>query len=175
MARLCPDCPTVPVVSQRLADVVTKRLPVSRQAAVLIAAMAWLVERHVGLTLYEGINGRPYTDTEKDAIGAETGLVAGLPCPFVSEKGCTLGGLGAGYSIIKDSGRPPYAWLPVWITRAYALADYRILVRHRNIADAKVALLTRNSVFYTKEDAGKIMPAEADRIQTTGLGNIAWV
>jgi hypothetical protein len=149
----CPNCPTVPVVSLQLADKVLKAIPEQRRHRALLAAMEWLVTKHPGLNLYEGIHGRAYTKTERDAIAVETGAVCGLTCPLYTEKGgCLIGGLGCNYNHSNEMGKLPYGWLPTLLARAWALNDYRQAVILRAVADAKVTLLNRNEGFVSKDE-----------------------
>lgn len=141
----CESCPnSVPVVSQRVADYVVTHLPPALRHRAAVAALEWLTARHAGLELYVGINGRHYTATEKRAIAHEIAAVAGLPCPFKVGESCLLGGLGPLYRTFYEAHRPPYGWLPTQIARLLDGRTYRELVRRGAIADAKVALVTRN-------------------------------
>jgi len=140
----CP-CAYVPVVSVALAGRFLGNMAPERRLPALLAAMAWLTARHPGLSLYEGINGRPYTDAEKDAIAHETGVVLNLPCPFHTEAGgCLLGGLPTSYNRAEEAGKAPYGWLPTLVARTWAREEFRRLVQEGAVADAKVANLTRN-------------------------------
>lgn len=153
----CPNCPQVPVVSVILASRVLKRVPEVERIAAAQAAFQWLTERHAGISIYAGINGRRYTGEEKDAIALDTQAVAETPCPFLTGSGCMISGLGPHYNNIEETGKAPYGWLPALVSREWALNEYRILVKAGRIADAKIALLTRNEGFVSKDkETGKI-------------------
>lgn len=154
---MCPGCPTVPVVSKELGTKVLARKPQKTQERCLVRAMAWLMERHEGLAIYAGICGRPYTNDEKNAIATETGAVSGLPCPLLDGEGCVLGGLGPHYNSHEEFFRRPYAFLPAVIAKTYDPDGLYALMRRGVIADAKVALLTRNKAFVYKDDEGNVL------------------
>lgn len=150
----CAYCPNeVPVTSGRLAERVVSRLDPKRRERVKALALEWLVTKHEGLNLYSisadhvGIGDlppRPYEGWETDLIALETGIVAGLPCPFKEGDGCALGGLGPGYNRVSESLKAPYYWLPVAVMRQLDRETYRLLVARCEVADAKVAGLSRN-------------------------------
>ena len=120
---------------------VLNRLPRPQRHVALQAALAGVVARHEGLSLYAGINGRPYAGGEAAAIARDVPVVAGLPCPFATATGeCLIGGVPP-----SRSRRGPYGWLPTWVATLWAKDDYRELVRAGAVADAKVALLSRNA------------------------------
>lgn len=153
----CPNCPQVPVVSLSLANAVLKHIPEVERIPAVQAAFQWLTARHEGLSLYVGINGRYYTREEKDAIALETQAVAETPCPFFASSGCMIHGLGPHYNRIEETGKAAYSWLPTLMARGWALDEYRVLVKAKAIADAKIALLTRNEGFVSKDkETGKI-------------------
>ncbi len=148
----CPQCPRVPIVSQYITICLLRSMNQAQRQAVLISSMAWLLERHPGLVLYEGINGRPYTSDEQRAIALETGLVEELPCPFQGTDGlCTINGLGPHFNQAEEPGRPPFVFLPTAIVRMLAPNELRHLVQAQTIADAKLMLLTRNVNLPRKE------------------------
>jgi len=154
----CPGCPTVPVVSRKLGTKVLVRKPEKAKERCLVRAMAWLTERHEGIEVYAGICGRPYTNDEKNAIATETGAVSGLPCPLLEGDECVLGGLGPRYNPHEEALRgQPYAFLPAVIAKTYDADGLYALIRRGVIADAKVALLTRNKAFIYKDEHGKIL------------------
>jgi hypothetical protein len=154
----CPGCPTVPVVSRELGAKVLARKSQKTKEQCLVRAMAWLTERHEGIGIYAGICGRPYTNDEKNAIATETGAVSGLPCPFLEGDQCVLGGLGPHYNPHEEGLRgQPYAFLPAVIAKTYDPDGLYALMRHGVIADAKVALLTRNKAFVYKDDEGNVL------------------
>jgi len=154
----CPGCPTVPVVSKELGTRVLGRKSQGIRERCLVRAMAWLTERHEGLDVYAGICGRPYTNDEKNAIATETGAVSGLPCPLLEGDHCVLGGLGPHYNPYEESLRgQPYAFLPAVIAKDYDPDGLYALIRRGVIADAKVALLTRNKAFIYKDEYGKVL------------------
>lgn len=148
----CPNCPgPVPVVSQSLAQKLISQIPETKRPGILIATFEWLTRKDEGLTIYEGINGRPYTDREKDIIAMEHGIVAELPCPYHTPNGCMLGGLGPHYNRIEETGKAPYGWLPTLVAKFLDRRTLLELARKRQIADAKISLLTRNEWFLTRE------------------------
>ena len=144
----CSGCPTnVPVVSQELACHLVVLMPLDKRTRVAVKAMEWLVERHEGLSLYEGVNGRQYTTEERNAIALETPVVAALPCPFYAPDKlgrCVVGGLGKRYNSRDELGKAPYGFLPAMLMRMIDRPGYRTLVQSRTVADAKVAMVTRN-------------------------------
>jgi len=148
----CPHCPQVPVVSEVCASRRLHRLAEYKVQRALLLAMQWLTERHAGLKLYEGIQGRQYTNYEKDRIAVETGLVEPLDCPLWQRGECVIGGLGMEYTRRRELGRGPYGWLPTLIAKFYDRDGFRSLIKQGAIADVKVALLTRNEYFLTKGD-----------------------
>lgn len=152
----CPGCPGVPVVSKALATRVLSRVPRELRPQALQRAMEWLTRQHEGITLYLGIHGRPYTNIEKDAIAVETSAVSSLPCPFVLEGGCIIGGLGPHYNRVEEMKKPPYGWLPTFVALTWDTEGYRGLVKAQSIADAKVCELTRNEGFLSKDEQGRI-------------------
>ncbi len=148
----CPSCPgPVPVISQSLAAQVIGKIPELQRPAILIATFEWLTRKDQGLTIYEGIIGRPYTNKEKDTIALEHGIVAELPCPYHTPDGCMLGGLGPHYNRIEETAKAPYGWLPTLVAKFLDRATLKDLARRRQIADAKISLLTRNEGFLTRE------------------------
>lgn len=155
----CPGCPTVPVVSRELGAKVLARKSQKVKQECLIRAMSWLTERHEGLSIYAGIcaSERNYTNDEKNAIATETGTVSGLPCPLLEGNECVLGGLGPHYNPHEEFFRKPYAWLPAVIAKACDADGLYALMRRGQIADAKVALLTRNKAFVYKDDRGNVL------------------
>ena len=151
----CPNCPgQVPVISLALANEILDRIPKERRDTILRATFDWLCEKHPGLTFYEGINGRGYTDEEKDAIGLEHGVVAELPCPYHHNDACLIGGLGPKYMEAQEVGKSPYGWLPTLVAMSWGKSAFKHLVIGREIADAKVSLLTRNTYFYSRSLLG---------------------
>jgi hypothetical protein len=154
----CPGCPIVPVVSKQLATTVLARKPKPIKERCLVRALGWLTERHEGLEMYAGICGRPYTNDEKNAIAVDTGAVSGLSCPLYEPDGCVLGGLGPHYNPHEEALRgQPYAFLPAVIAKTYDHDGLYTLIRRGVIADAKVALLTRNKAFIYKDEYGKVL------------------
>lgn len=156
MAELkrCPGCPQVPVVSEKLARTVLKR--VAERGKPLIAALQWLVQPHEGLEVYLGVVGREYTQEERDAIAVETQAAAALPCPFQEDGQCMIGGLGPHYNRVEETGQAPYGWLPTLVAREWAIDDFRGFVRSRQVADVKVALMNRNEGFLSRDEQGNI-------------------
>lgn len=142
----CPNCPTVPVVSWRLAQRVLANVPLGQRPGLAVAALEWLTARHEGLNLFEGINGRPYEEFERDLIALEVGIVENLPCPFWRANDCLLGGLGEHFNYTEEAGKPPYGWLPALVATFYDRNTYRELVKRGAVADAKIALVTRNEL-----------------------------
>ena len=148
---ICNNCPTVPIVSSHLTAQVLRGKAKETWGKALIASMSWLLERHPGLEIYEGINGRPYTIEERSTIALETGLVERLGCPLRTETGCILGGLGPHYNPGDEAKRGPYVFLPTAIARMLAPNELKNLVASCAVADAKVMVLTRNSSLPTRE------------------------
>lgn len=145
----CPDCPAkVPVISQAFAATLVVRLSEERKRRVALACLEWLTRRDAGLKLYEGINGREYSDLEKDLIALEVPVVTRLPCPLYAPKErnkCVLGGLGQ-HGRLFDPGAAPYGWLPTMLLRLIDPVSFRAQVVARQVADAKVGLLTRKTL-----------------------------
>jgi hypothetical protein len=153
----CGDCPNVvPVVSEALAHQIVSRLDKQQAIPAELAALQWLVTRHEGLAIYWGIHGRPYTHFEQDAIALETEAASGLPCPFYEvPQGCLLNGLGPYFNRVSETGHQHYGWLPTMVARLLCRDTFRDLVAHQQIADVKVAFLSRNEFFMSKELIGK--------------------
>ncbi|RJO60331.1 MAG: hypothetical protein C4542_09575 [Dehalococcoidia bacterium] len=151
----CGACPSVPVVSEALAVYIAKHIEmdIALRREVLDASLEWLTTRHAGLSSYQAITGRGYTDEERDQIGPETAVVAGLECPLKSVAGCRLAIVGMTYDARRDAGYKQYGWLPTLLARQLASTEYKDLARNGLIADAKIALLTRRDNFPTREDA----------------------
>ena len=147
----CPNCPTVPVISKSLAETVLARVPEKKRVQAKMRAMEWLVTKHPGLYTYEGIAGRAHTVAERDAIALETAAVAGLPCPFMGQRECVLGGMGPRFKLWDPSRRPPYMWLPTIVALTYAPEELKRLFAQKEIADVKIALLARDEFFLSKE------------------------
>ncbi len=154
----CPNCPQVPVVSERLARrILTGRIAHQRRQAILTAAMAWLLEPHHGLTVHAGVTGRHYIDEEKRAVSLETGAASELPCPFFSPGStsqCLLGGLGRRYNRAQEAHSAPYAWLPTWVAQCWAPEEARTYTERGLIADVKACTLTRNEIFFARDRSG---------------------
>lgn len=144
----CKGCPTsVPVVSDELATHLAIMMPDDVRHKTCEASLAWLVTRHEGLSIYLGINGRGYTPEERNLIAGETPAVASLPCPYydkTAKSGCILGGLGRRYSKRQEANKAPYGWLPTMLMRRLDPQALKTLVKSKEIADAKVTMLTRN-------------------------------
>ncbi len=150
--QACFTCPQVPAISEELAHRFIQRLSEDEKWPALMLALAWLVERHEGLQLYEGITGRPYTVEEKDRIGAETGYVAAAICPyFVGPEECRVRRLCSDPPVEADRLRQRFFWLPTAVARSLAKEQFHTLVADGHVADAKVAILTRPSGWYTRE------------------------
>lgn len=142
-----PDCTgTVPIVSRKLANDVIARLPRWELEGVLKASVAWLITQHPDLTEYNGVQGRQYSDEERRVAARDLGVVAALPCPFKTPLGCLLGGLGPGYTRVNETGRQPYAFLPMHIAKALAPETARQMVAAGEVADAKAVYLNTNEV-----------------------------
>ena len=154
----CPNCPQVPVVSERLAQrILTGHLTMQRRQAILTAAMVWLLEPHHGLTVHAGVAGRDYVDEEKKAISLETAAASELPCPFFSsgsKSQCLLGGLGRHYNRAEEFNSAPYAWLPTWVARYWAHDEARAYTARGLIADVKACTLARNEIFFARDRSG---------------------
>ncbi len=149
----CPSCPLrVPVISQRLAKRVLSRVPEPARTQVKMRALEWLVENHPGLELYQGLTGH-YTEDDKDVIALETLAVSNLPCPMweFGRAECVLGGLGPHYNEVEEQNVPPYLWLPTAVSVEWAHDEFKALVASGYVADAKVALLSRNTMFLSKQ------------------------
>lgn len=153
----CPNCPNeVPVVSEKLAKQIVSRLDKQQRIAAELAALQWLVTRHEGLSIYWGIHGRPYTHFEQDAIALETAATSVLPCPFYEvPQGCILWGLGSYFNRVSETGHKHYGWLPTMVARLLCRDTFLDLVAHQQVADVKVAFLSRNEFFMSKELIGK--------------------
>ena len=151
----CSRCPgPVPVMSVALARRILAQVPELQRPKILIASFEWLCGKDEGIRIYEGITGRPYTDREKDAIALDQGVVAGLPCPYHTPNGCMLGELGPQYNARDEHQKAPYGWLPTLVAREWDRATLTDMAKRREIADAKISLLTRNAEFYTREMVG---------------------
>ncbi len=149
--KMCPPCQfTVPAVSAQIARELVDGLDPSTKANALVLALCWLTESHPGLTVYHGIVGRPYADDERREIALDEGVVSDLTCPFMdtdAPDACLIGGLGPNYTSEGEAARAPYGWLPMMLCRALDRHTLVELVKHRYVADAKVATLARNRIF----------------------------
>jgi hypothetical protein len=151
---LCQGCPGhVPCISLRLTEHILADIPPAKRAAILIATFEWLTRRDEGIVCYEGITGRPYTDQEKAMISLDTEVCASLPCPYAStnDEGCLLGGLGPHYNRMEEANKAPYGWLPTLVARTWDPQTVRDLGKRRAIADVKIAILTRNDGWLSRE------------------------
>lgn len=148
VARFCPNCPNkVPVVSPELVKRIVERLSPAERLVACNRAALWILTRHPGLTVYEGVHGRAYHPDEQLMIALEVGIVAETPCPFHSEMGCCLGGCATQREWAREPSVGHYLFLPNGILRLLeGPAVVRMLARHV-IADAKTAGLTRTSGF----------------------------
>lgn len=147
----------VPIISESLAIEWLPKVPFELRKAALDAAFAWLTMKHATLSIYQGIMGRPYTAMERNKIASENTRAARLPCPFMTESGCLLGGLPESYTQGQERLRAQvglfnlhpgsvggYALLPMFVAREWGRRQFAYLLRTRQIADGKVAYLTRN-------------------------------
>jgi len=140
----CLTCPTpVPIVSLRIAKLTASLIPQDKRLKVMYHALEWLVTRHEGLTLYLGVNGRNYTNDEKVAISKELGTVQVLSCPFLEGDNCILDRLPPAYTLANECGKSPYLWLPTAMAKLVDEDTLREVVNRKEVADAKVAMLTR--------------------------------
>ena len=140
----CPNCPTVPIVSVRLATKIFPAMSSQKRMKALLASFEWLTKRDEGLSLYNGVNGREYTNDEKKAISFEASTVAGFQCPFWSGKSCSIGGLGPHYNRVEETQAGQYGWAPLLLARELDRQQLKELASRCAIADAKIALLSRN-------------------------------
>jgi hypothetical protein len=62
-----------------------------------------------------------------------------------------LGGLGPHYNRAEETGKAPYGWLPTLVAKFLDRPTLLDLARKRQIADAKISLLTRNEGFLTRD------------------------
>jgi len=144
----CASCPSpTPVVSLGLSRRVVESVPEEHRLRLFIKALEWLVTRHEGLTVYLGVNGRPYTQEERVAIAKETQAVRVLPCPFMEGETCLLDRLPL-YEFGDEVQKPPYLFLPTAVAKLIDEETLREVVRRKEVADAKVALLSRNEAFH---------------------------
>lgn len=142
----CPDCPgAVPVVSQAMASAIVVQMTKEHKDRAALLSLQWLTKRDPLLSLYEGIMGRAYTNFEKDLIAIEVGVVSHLSCPFhdAKERGQCALGPAVQYALSHDPGSAPFGWLPTMLLRLIDPVQFRALVKAREIADAKVSMLTR--------------------------------
>jgi len=142
---VCSGCPSVPLISQRLANKALKGLPEKRRHPVLLAAMRWLAEKHSGLACYSGIvkEDGPYPDVERMLTVKELGAVAILPCPFHQGSECLIGELPK-HNRVTENRKPPYSWLPTWVAVIFDKENLKVMVKRGEVANAKSALLSRN-------------------------------
>ena len=146
--RTCRGCPArVPIVSTGLAQAVAGRVPPLARQGILDRAIGWLTDHHPGLTLTEGIVGRPYTVAERVAIAGDLWAVERTPCPFATHLGCCLGGLTDDAGWARDARRTDLRWLPSALVRIWDNGVLQSLARAHLIADAKLAGLTRHGDF----------------------------
>lgn len=147
----CPPCQyTVPAVSPGLVAEALERLLPTQRTAILVSTLAWLIERHDGLQMFEGITGRPYTNEEKKQIAFDQSAVESLPCPYHEGEKCLIGGLGPKFTYAQEYDKGPYGWLPTLVARALDIVTFRELCKRHFIADAKIALMTRTTEFPTR-------------------------
>lgn len=142
----CQDCPNqVPIVSARVARLIVEALPVPLFARVKIKSFEWLTTKHPGLTLYEGIHGRWYTDLEKDVIALEAENVRGTGCPYQQDGRCLI--IEYLPSQCADVNGDNLGWMPTFLARELDKRLLLDLVAARAVADAKVAGVTRRTHF----------------------------
>ncbi len=162
---ICRSCPSpIPTVSLRLAADIANKIPERHQMKVILPAVNWLLERHEGLSFYHGIHGRPYTNEEKVAIADDTTAIEWLTCPYCvrsedihihKDGSCILESINPNIRIFRDSefrdanGQGQFMWLPAALVRALDKDLLRELVSSKDIADAKVTILTRDEEFYS--------------------------
>jgi len=135
------------VVSLALATRIVAMLPERQRAAILKRSLEWLVTRHPGLTVYLGVHGRPYSQDERATIAKECAAVEGLACPFLDGELCKLDRL-PGYEPELEVGRAPYLWIPTAMAKLLGEHTLREAVRLKEVADAKVTMLSRNEALY---------------------------
>lgn len=144
----CPPCKlTVPIVSIAWARHILGQLTNAERTSLIEPSIAWLVEQHEGLQVYEGILDRDYTQEERKEIAFDQGVVADLPCPFVALDECPIKRLGIGYTYESEYGRVEYLWLPTIAMRELDRSTLRSLIRQHAVADAKAAFATRPEQF----------------------------
>lgn len=92
-----------------------------------------------------GIVGRSYTVEERVAIAADTPAIHETRCPFAMENnGCMVNRLPK-YNPKQKRSTPEYMFLPGAILRVQDRASLRHAVEKYEVADAKVAFLTRSA------------------------------
>lgn len=172
--RICRFCPkAVPIVSDDLARAIAARFNPTVQKDLAYLCTRWLLERHEGLTLYQGLRGESLAPDERLAVAEEVGLVARLPCPFVVNGWCALGGCSAQPGWVREElkeHKEQFGFLPAMLLRVLDPETLRYLTQSHQIADAKVTGLWRRSGFPIPErrrTAPTIVPANppsADQI-----------
>lgn len=156
----CPPCkPTVPIVSIAWARHILGQLTNAERMSLIEPSIAWLVEQHEGLQMYEGILDRDYTPAERKDIAFDQGVIADLPCPFIALDKCPITRLGIGYTYGSEYGRGEYLWLPAIIMRELDRSTLRSLIQQHAVADAKVAFATRPEQFICRD-----MPTAEDTL-----------
>ena len=144
--RLCPGCPgRVPIVSDRLAARVCRRLPPETNPWEVIAhAVDWLT-RPDDLQVVLGVTEREYWPIEKLAIASEVWRAALLPCPFAMPTGCALGGLASRREWQAEERANSWFFLPTALLRVLNRPLLRDRVARRLVADAKISRLLQRS------------------------------
>jgi hypothetical protein len=137
----------MPLVGMKLAKRIAVFIPEKNRLKVTLRALEWLCKRDEGLVSYNGVNGRQYTEEERRAIAGELAAVETLSCPFMDGETCMIGGLPRGYNR-DETAKPPYLWLPTAMVKLLDEETLRQVVKNREVADAKVAMLSRNEALY---------------------------
>ena len=89
-------------------------------------------------------------EAQRIAIAEEVGIVAQLPCPFVVEGQCAIGGCASGPGWMAEAEivrtrRAQFGFLPAQLLKAIDPQTLRYLVSQHQIADAKVTGLWRRT------------------------------
>lgn len=141
----CQGCPReVPILTERMVKITAQRIPLEMRRAVLEQCLTWLSTPHAGLTLYEGIRGRHYASQEKAAIARELVSVLECGCPFRGTDGCTVQSYLPNPNLVPVLPGDRKGWLPTLLARELDHRGLVHLIDQRVVADAKVAMLTRD-------------------------------
>jgi hypothetical protein len=147
----CGTCPgRVPVVLRIEAECL-----IANNVAVLTnareASLRWLISKHDGIQMYEGITNRPYTREEKARLAGETEIIRTATCPYSENNTCILhtkplrclcSDVSSHESRLRQVSPlvPDYGPLPTYIVAKLDKSELLSLIQSGEVPDAVLAL-----------------------------------